>query len=261
VQLKMEGDQHELLQMEFEGVEAQDSDIASMARLLNQLVRESGVDPDQLAKVLVSQNYIGSVLKPAIDDMDLDDNEDPEDQPAFAIHSIVNITHRQEPVIQDVFKFLRKYIRDLKVKVEKGNKIFEELISDNKMSEAMTVGLLIKERMVNMPMALLHPSLLSLMSDIDKAAKVNMPYKFTHLLYWSKMYINEGEFCHYDAEDAWFEENSLEHFSYPLKFADTVMVKSDEPKEVGATPIRRVYVIEFAKIHSFIEHLQTVSVV
>jgi len=53
----------ELLQMDFEGVEAQDSDIPSMSTLLNQLVKESGVDSGQLAKVLVSQNYVGSVLK------------------------------------------------------------------------------------------------------------------------------------------------------------------------------------------------------
>lgn len=53
----------EILQLDFEGVEAQDSDVNSMSRLLNQLVRESGVSADQLAKVLVSQNYVGSVLK------------------------------------------------------------------------------------------------------------------------------------------------------------------------------------------------------
>jgi len=53
----------DLIQMDFEGVEAQDSDIASMSTLLNQLVKESGVDSGQLAKVLVSQNYVGSVLK------------------------------------------------------------------------------------------------------------------------------------------------------------------------------------------------------
>lgn len=53
----------ELLQLDFEGVEAMDTDVLSMSRLLNQLVKESGVNPDQLAKVLVSQNYIGNVLK------------------------------------------------------------------------------------------------------------------------------------------------------------------------------------------------------
>jgi hypothetical protein len=224
------------------------------------------VDPDQLANLLVSQNYIGSVLKvrwkwaenclePSMDDMDLDEGEDPEDQPVFAITSIVNITQRQEPVVKDVVKFLRKYIRDLKVKVEKGNKLFEELVSENGMSEAMSVGLLIKERMVNMPVDLLHPSLLSMLSDMDQASKKGMNYKFTHFLYWAKMYVNEEEFCHYDAEDAWFEENSLEHFSYPLKFADTVMVDNEEPK-AGAAPIRRVYIVEFSKLQSFIDHLK-----
>jgi len=256
--MSLETAQDELLEMDFEGVEAQDSDVLSMSRLLNQLVRESGVDPDQLAKLLVSQNYIGSVLKPSIDDIDLDDNEDPEDQPVFAITSLVNITQRKDQVVQDVVKFLRKFIRDLKVKVEKGNKVFEELISENGMSEEMTVALLIKERMLNMPVDLLHPSLLSLLSDIDRAAKKNMPYKFSHFLYWSKMYVNEGEFCHYDAEDGWFEENSLEHFSYPLKYADTVMVESEEPKQ-GAAPIRRVYIVEYSKLQSFIEHLKTVT--
>lgn len=55
--------EEEIIEVDFEGVEAQDCDLPSMSRLLTQLLRESGVSPDELAKVLVSQNYVGNVLK------------------------------------------------------------------------------------------------------------------------------------------------------------------------------------------------------
>lgn len=49
------------------------------------------------------------------------------------------------------------------MKVEKGGSIFDQIINENGMLGNMSLGLLIKERMVNMPVNLLHPSLLSLL--------------------------------------------------------------------------------------------------
>lgn len=66
-------------------------------------------------------------------------------------------------MIQDIIRFIRKAVRDDKLKVEKGSNIFDQIINENGMSGGMTLGLLVKERMVNMPVELLHPSLLSLL--------------------------------------------------------------------------------------------------
>lgn len=43
-------------------------------------------------------------------------------------------------------------------------------------------------------------------SDIDTAMNKQMPYKFTHLMYWSKLYSDEAKTSHFDVEDSWFEE-------------------------------------------------------
>lgn len=117
---------------------------------------------------------------------------------------------------------------------------------------------------------------------MDVAVKKNMPYKFTHLLYWSKLYLHEDKYTHIDVEDSWFDEvnhanvmycwrtisetdyylgetlflqNCIDHFSYPLKYSDTVMIDEDSSKP-GALPIRRLYVLEFSKINAFIDHLK-----
>ncbi|ODM98626.1 Protein BCCIP [Orchesella cincta] len=246
----------ELLQMDFEGVEAQDYDIPSMSTLLNQLVKESGVDSGQLAKVLVSQNYVGSVLKPCLDDVDMDDDEQPEDQSVFSIASIINLSERREPVVKEIQKFIRNFVRNPEYKVEKDRSVFQKVMNEDSLTD-VKLGFLIKERILNMPVDLLHPSLQSLMRDIETAIEKKMPYKFTHLVYWSKMYVDKGTAQHYDIEDSWFEENAISHFSYPLKHADTVMVDSDETA-AGAQPIRRIYLFEYAKMTNFLDYLQTV---
>ncbi|ODM91191.1 Protein BCCIP [Orchesella cincta] len=243
----------ELLQMDFEGMEAQDFDVPSMSTLLNQLVKESGVDPGQLAKVLVSQNYVGSVLKPCLED---DGDEEEEDQSVFAIASIINLSERQEPVVKDMRDLLRKLVLNPGQKVEKDRAQFEKVLSET-LSPDVKLGLLIKERILNMPVDLLLPSLQSLLSDVEAAVKKKMPYNFTHLVYWSKMYVDKGTAQHYDLEDAWFEENAISHFSYPLKHADTVKVDSDEAAP-GAQPIRRIYLFEFSKMTNFLDYLQTI---
>lgn len=56
----------DVLNMVFEGLEAQDGDLPSLTCLFMALVKESLVDPLKLAKVLVNQNYIGTVLKVVI---------------------------------------------------------------------------------------------------------------------------------------------------------------------------------------------------
>ncbi|CAL8115360.1 unnamed protein product [Orchesella dallaii] len=280
----------ELLQMDFEGVEAQDYDLPSMSTLLNQLVKESGVDSGQLAKVLVSQNYVGSVLKPCLDDADMDDDEQPENQSVFSIASIINLSERREPVVKDIKNLIRKFVRNPDQKVEKDRGVFQAVMNEEASSDVQ-LGLLIKERILNMPVDLLHPSLQSLMyrynhcnsieileiqysrfaihqqvclrffcydrRDIETAVEKKMPYKFTHLVYWSKMYVDKESAQHYDVEDAWFDENAISHFSYPLKHADTVMVDSEEAT-AGAQPIRRIYLIDYGKMDNFLDYLQTV---
>lgn len=67
---------------------------------------------------------------------------------------------------------------------------------------------------------------LSCRTDLQNAVKKGMPYKFTHFLYWCKMFKNGEEFQHIDSEDEWFEGVSrlLSNMS-PILFMRTIHLK------------------------------------
>ncbi|PZC80708.1 hypothetical protein B5X24_HaOG214109 [Helicoverpa armigera] len=61
-------------------------------------------------------------------------------------------------------------------------------------NEAENVGLVINERILNIPAAISVPLFSSLQSELDKAVMKNMPYTFQYLIWICKTY-NTGEEC------------------------------------------------------------------
>lgn len=82
------------IQVDFEGRNPQDPDFNGIKTLLQQLFLKAHLDLGGLTDLIISQNYVGSVVKQSSDDGEESDEEDDVND-VFGITTIVNISHRQ----------------------------------------------------------------------------------------------------------------------------------------------------------------------
>lgn len=155
------------LQADFEGRNPEDCDFHGIKQLLRQLFLKSNVSVGALAQTIISQNYVGSVVKQCLDDgEDDDDDDDDGSNGVFGITTVINITKRKdEPSV--------KQIRDLLIQLadENADPNTKGLINKILTNDAEHVGLIINERILNIPAAISVPLFASLQSELDRAIK------------------------------------------------------------------------------------------
>ncbi|KAI5645636.1 hypothetical protein NE865_02303 [Phthorimaea operculella] len=172
------------LQADFEGRNPEDCDFHGIKQLLRQLFLKSNVDLGGLAQIIISQNYVGSVVKQCLDDgVEEDDDEDDGSDGVFGVTTVINITKRKdEPCIQQIRTLLTTLAE------ENANEKTTALVKKILSNDAEHVGLVINERILNIPAPISVPLFSSLQSELDKAVSKNMPYTFQYLVWISKTY-------------------------------------------------------------------------
>lgn len=80
--------------MDFEGRNPQDSDYHGIKILLQQLFLKAHIDLGGLTDLIISQNYVGSVVKQSTDMEEFDDDDDDVND-VFGITTVINISIRQ----------------------------------------------------------------------------------------------------------------------------------------------------------------------
>ncbi|KAL0811418.1 hypothetical protein ABMA28_009821 [Loxostege sticticalis] len=176
------------LQADFEGRNPEDCDFHGIKQLLRQLFLKSDVDLGGLAEIIISQNYVGSVVKQCLDNGQEDDDDDDDGSDGvFGITTVINITKRKdEKAIQQIRTLLTTLAEENAN--DKTKALVKKILSD----DASQVGLVINERILNIPAAISVPLFSSLQSELEKAVRKNMPYTFQYLIWISKTY-NTGE--------------------------------------------------------------------
>lgn len=176
------------LQADFEGRNPEDCDFHGIKQLLRQLFLKSDVDLGGLAQIVISQNYIGSVVKQCLDDGQEDDDDDDDGSDGvFGITTVINITKRkEESCIKQIRTLLTTLAEENADDRTKG--LIKKILSD----DSEHVGLVINERILNIPAAISVPLFSSLQNELEKAIKKNMPYRFQYLIWISKTY-NTGD--------------------------------------------------------------------
>lgn len=81
------------IQVDFEGRNPQDPDYHGIKTLLQQLFLKAHIDLGGLTDLIISQNYIGSVVKQSDDGIEEDEDDDVND--VFGITTVINISDRQ----------------------------------------------------------------------------------------------------------------------------------------------------------------------
>lgn len=163
-------DDMDIVNVEFEWFNFKpDIDFHGLKSLLRQLfdVDNQLFDLSALAELILNQYTIGSTVK-----------VDGEDTDAYAFLTVLNLyEHREQKVIKDLIQYLVS-----KTSNSDGWSSLGELI------QSKQVGLVLGERLINVPSEISPPMYTMLIEEIADAVEDKEPYEFTHYLILSKTY-------------------------------------------------------------------------
>ncbi|EPS32424.1 Protein bcp1 [Penicillium oxalicum] len=167
-------DDVDMVNVEFEWFDPQPAvDFHGLKNLLRQLFDNDAqlFDLSALADLILSQPTLGSTVK-------VDGNEsDP-----YAFLSVVNLQeHKDKPVIQSLINYFKE-----KSATSPALAPLQNLLSQ---TPVPPIGLILTERMINMPTEVIPPMYNMLMEEIAWAIEDKEPYNFSHYLIISKNYV------------------------------------------------------------------------
>ncbi|OKL57479.1 Protein bcp1 [Talaromyces atroroseus] len=164
----------ELINVEFEWFDPQpEVDFHGLKTLLRQLFDTDAqlFDISALADLILSQPLLGSTVK--VDGKETD---------PYAFLSVLNISeHKDKQVIKDLTKYLAQ-----KASSNPSLAALSRLLSNTDQPPA--VGLILTERLINIPSEVVPPMYSMLVEEIAWALEEKEPYSFTHYLILSKTY-------------------------------------------------------------------------
>ncbi|KAJ5492148.1 BCP1 family [Penicillium expansum] len=162
----------DMVNVEFEWFDPQPIDFHGLKNLLRQLFDNDAqiFDMSALADLILSQPTLGSTVK-------VDGHEsDP-----YAFLSILNLQeHKDKPVVQDLINYLKT-----KSASNPSLSAASQLLSQTSIPP---IGLILTERLINMPSEIVPPMYNMLQEEIAWAVEDKEPYTFSHYLVLSKNY-------------------------------------------------------------------------
>lgn len=179
----------EILNVDFEMFDPQPAvDFHGLRTLLRQLfdIDNTLFDLSALSDLILSQPLLGTTVK-------VDGNEsDP-----YAFLTVINTTeHAEKPVIKAIAKYV--------LEKSKGNtdvhSRLQSLLTGKDDGSKGTLGLILTERLINIPTEVVPPMYKMLLEEIQWALEENEPYAFTDYLIISKKYKEVASVV--DQEDA-----------------------------------------------------------
>lgn len=240
------------VQVDFETRSPEDCDSHGLKQLLRQLFLKSNVDLEALAQIIISQNYVGSVVKQCLDDGQDDDDDDDGSDGVFGITTVINITKRkEEPCIKQVRQLLTTLANDNAD--DRVKALVNKILSD----DANHVGLIINERILNIPAAISVPLFTSLQNELDKALKKNMPYSFQYLVWICKTYKtsdDESEVLFANQEEMPLVDKAMASFDVDVTEQAELCQWDDEGGDM--TAYRKVLIFEGTKFNELVRLLK-----
>ncbi|XP_058059394.1 protein BCCIP homolog [Anopheles bellator] len=236
--------------VDFEGRIPIDSDLDGIKQMLGQLFVKAHVDLTELARVIIGQNYVGSVLQQSFnEDEDEDDDED-DTVSVFGVTTVINLSNKQDlasvrQLQKLIFEKAEKYATELVVQQ------FREALE----SGTKTVGLLVNERFINIPAAVFVPLSENLLKEMERARTKGMPYNFDYYLMFVKYYQQAGsgdtpaEVIYTNDEEEYFIKESYASFDYSVqKETTTALAGQWQKKDEELQPFRKVLLVEASKL-------------
>lgn len=255
------------IQVDFEGRNPTDSDFHGIKQLLQQLFLKAHINLTELTELIISQNYVGSVVKQSEVDDDSDDECDGND--VFGITSVVNLTEKQNvECIQQLRHLLLELSR------EHASDSVNTLVLS--LLDAQPVGLLISERFINIPAQIAVPLLDSLSKEMKRAQEKKMPFEFNYFIIISKLYKvdstlakkkskkkrqqkeSETELYWSNPEEEIFNEEAEGYFEFCVKAdSDSGLGGQWLEDDIQMVPYRRVLIVQARKLDDIISKIRS----
>ncbi|KAL6266774.1 protein BCCIP homolog [Pogonomyrmex barbatus] len=259
------------LQVDFEGRNPQDPDYHGIKTLLQQLFLKAHIDLGGLTDLIISQNYVGSVVKQS-EEVDESDDDDNDINDVFGITTVINISDKQNVLCIQQLRDLLKQLAD-----EHATDATNTMIKNVLENDAAQLGLLINERFVNIPAKISVPLLESLISEVKRASSRNMPFNFSYYILICKLYkyedrnigkktknrkkkrnaAGEPSILWSNPEEEIFAEEATVYFEFSVEEeADSGLSGTWTETDDEMIPYRRVLLFDACKLQSIFDKIR-----
>jgi protein BCP1 len=208
-------------------------------------------DVSALADLILSQPTVGSTVK-----------TDGEEADPFAFLTVLNVQeHREKKPMAQLIQYLSE-----KAKATEPLSPIPELLASGK-----HVGLVLSERLINMPSEIAPPLYSMLVDEIEAAVEDKEPYEFTHYLIVSKTYHEmestldvaerkkkkgkqDATLYYFHPEDEVLQKHAAAFGSYAFTQIDDAVADSKRAfQEMGVMPKGSMILIEASKFPSAVK--------
>ncbi|QRW05880.1 hypothetical protein RhiLY_04879 [Ceratobasidium sp. AG-Ba] len=253
-------DTKELVDVDFEFFDPSQIDYLAIKRLLNQLFGWDSLifGVENLTELILSQPLVGSTVK--TDGIESD---------PYAVLSVININvHREHPSIKAIVSYLLEKVSHNSAAAS----TLGPLLSPQALAASNHhTGLIISERLINMPPQIMPPMYKMLEDEIQWAVEENEPYDFENLIVISRCFRfsdeeentssatkpnkkqkrKGGEIRSYHAEDECIAQVGVMQANYEFTHRPP-----REPESFGVDLAGRVTLFPRSKLHELVVSLQ-----
>lgn len=245
------------IQVDFEGRNPIDSDFDGIKQLLGQLFLKAHINVAEFANIIISQNYIGSVIKQCWDEEMADDDDDDDPNVVFGITTALNLTSRKDT---ECVKQLKAMILERAEKTATDSVL--KLLRDILTNDSRNTGFLLNERYINIPSQISVPMLESLCKEMKRANEKNMPYNFSYYVMILKFHRKEAkkgkpaDDIFSNPEEELFLQESLASFEYSVASEqDSGLTGKWREDDEELAPFRKVVVLDGKKLPEIVESI------
>lgn len=163
-------DENSFLNVDFEFFSPRLTDVYTLRNLLRQLMGPDSnyLDLFSLSDLISRQIHVGSTVK--VDGIEGD---------PFAFLTVINLNYHQEKL------FIKQILSYIMSKISL-NKEFYEMFNMLMKASDSNLGLILSERLVNMPTQIIPPMYEMLFEEIEWALEDKEPYNFSHYIILSR---------------------------------------------------------------------------
>ncbi|KAM0752893.1 hypothetical protein T439DRAFT_323503 [Meredithblackwellia eburnea MCA 4105] len=179
------GEDVEMLDVEFDFFDPQEHDYHSIKLLLSQLLSHdaSSLDLGGVTNLILEQKLVGSTVK-----------TDGAKGDPYAVLTVLNLNvHKENPAIAELVKYILSKASADSSLLAALTEILAVPVAESSASNPKHVGLVLSERLVNMPAQIVPPMYTMLAEELQWAKDDAEPYHFSHLLFLSRVFIASSD--------------------------------------------------------------------
>jgi len=249
-------DDGEELNVEFEARAPDEEDFHGIKLLIKQLfLRSAAVNVSKVTETILSQRFIGSVIKTVQSEEDEGEDDLADDDHIYAISTVLNLAEKKDSV-DGLKKFLLEQTRaggDIQVL-----NYVQDLLTNK------SVGYLFNERYVNIPAQVTVPLLETLVTEMRKAVDRNLPFNFSHYIMICKLFKTKSEESSTEHQAVVFSNPEEELIVQESELCIDYDVSGEEENDMGVdvegvemVPWRRIVVFSADKLDEIIKNVRT----